>query len=537
VHGDGAEPVIAALGGDVEAIRYFDEKYRLEQNAKLKFWTTVSKMYYRDLDGYVQSFNSRFAIVTIRGSACVARSRDNEGNLLKSPIFYTFENFKKEHQHLQARVPVLDDAGLPVFYERGEKAGQVKMKLSTVAAEWLKHREALRFPIGVDCEPEPARLAPGIYNLWHGFGVQRRPGEWGTIKDHLLQHICRGNEAHADWLVKWFARAVQFPGSRAETMVILRGPEGEGKGWVAAVTKRIFERHHTVAMSRDDLFGRFNDHLLNAVFLHVDEGYTTGRAEDDAKLKGLVTEEAIQIEIKFVSKFMAKNRLKILMTTNSTWAIPAGPNARRYFVLDVPEGRAGDKEYFKKVWAALEDGGEIECFLDYLLGLDLSDFDHRRPPMTKGLQTQMELSLNSFEAFWFGCLEEGRLCGLQLPATVGKNALHSAYREHAEADGVPAHKLVKSNGVKPVLEKLVPDLGEVDKGSAVQDRRQWSLPSLAVCRAAWEKKYGARDWGVLPDFPHKENECGSSDTAEILDFPRPPTLPTPFEKSREEGSC
>jgi hypothetical protein len=53
--------------------------------------------------------------------------------------------------------------------------------------------------------------------------------------------------------------------------------------------------------------------------------------------------------------------------------IPTSADERRFFVLDVPDARRGDKAYFNKLAAAIE-GDELAALLDELLQMDLSNF-------------------------------------------------------------------------------------------------------------------------------------------------------------------
>ncbi len=274
---------------------------------------------------------------------------------------------------------------------------------------------------------------PGTYNLWRGWGLEPKAGGWPKLREHLLEVICGGDKEHFRYLVRWCAYCVQHPDRPAEVAVVLRGKKGTGKGTVAQVMVRIFRDHALQVTQSRHLTGNFNSHLLNVLFLFVDEAFWAGDRQGEGTLKALITEHQLMIEPKGVDPFQMPNRLKIMMSSNNDWVVPASEDERRYFVLDVSEARKGDRAYWDALHAAL-DNGERAAFLDYLLTLDLGGFSIRDVPHTKGLNRQKLQSLGSVERFWFDCLREGAIYGTgedRWPEVIPTQRLHAAYLGHA----------------------------------------------------------------------------------------------------------
>ena len=162
-----------------------------------------------------------------------------------------------------------------------------------------------------------------VYNLWRGFGVQPQPGSWSTLDEHLRSVICSGQEDHYEWLIGWLAYCVQHSGRQAEVAVVLRGLKGTGKGMVGQMLIRIFRDHHLHITNGKHLVGNFNAHLLDALFLFLDEAYWAGDKQGEGVLKALITERTLMIEPKGVDSFQMPNRLKILMASNNDWVVPS----------------------------------------------------------------------------------------------------------------------------------------------------------------------------------------------------------------------
>ena len=82
---------------------------------------------------------------------------------------------------------------------------------------------------------------------------------------------------------------------------MLRGKKGAGKGTLGQILIRLFH-HHALPISNPlHLTGRFNGHLVDVVFLFVDEAFWAGDKAGEGVLKALVTEPTIPIEPKFVT--------------------------------------------------------------------------------------------------------------------------------------------------------------------------------------------------------------------------------------------
>src|SRR5262249_15964508 len=108
-------------------------------------------------------------------------------------------------------------------------------------------------------------------------------------------------------------------------------------------------------------------------------------------LKTLITEPTLHIEPKGVDAFTVPNCLHIIMASNNDWVVPAGANARRFFVLDVSTKHMQDTDYFAAIEEQMERGGN-EALLDILLRRNLSSFNVRKVPQTGALAVQKAFS-------------------------------------------------------------------------------------------------------------------------------------------------
>ncbi len=87
------------------------------------------------------------------------------------------------------------------------------------------------------------RFVDGRLNLWRGFGVEPKPGEWPLLRRHILDVLCSGNKEHARYMARWIAWGVQNPIKQSEVALVLGGDKGTGKGKFLRLLCRLFGTH------------------------------------------------------------------------------------------------------------------------------------------------------------------------------------------------------------------------------------------------------------------------------------------------------
>ena len=275
-----------------------------------------------------------------------------------------------------------------------------------VADVWLRHQDRRQFIHGVVFDPS-GRQAPGVLNLWEGFAVKPKPGDWSLMRAHIHKIICCGDPLRFNYLMRWMARMFQRPAEQGEVAVVMRSSgEGTGKGTMAKVLMSLTGHHGLAISNGKHLTGNFNNHLRDVVFLFADEALFAGDRQHVGALNSLISEPYLTIEAKFGNAFQAPNYLHVVMASNKTGLFPPLVAPGDISCWMVSELMKGDHEYFAAIWAQMKAGG-YEAMLHDLLALDITTFNVRDVPITEGLQQQKKLSLQTTEAWWVDCLERG----------------------------------------------------------------------------------------------------------------------------------
>jgi hypothetical protein len=347
----------------------------------------------------------------------------------------------------------------------------------------------------------PDNRAPkSAYNLWHGFQKLRvrANATCELFRNHLHNIVCDGDNESYRWLLGWMAHLIQRPQEKPGTAVVLKGAKGAGKDIVGHYLGALFPRNYAKVSQADQLTGRFNAHMEQALLLHVEEGHWAGDRKAEGNLKSLITSPLIAIERKGIDVIQVDSFMRLLITSNEEWVVPATPGERRFFVLNVSPEKAKQKEYFDPLWAELKDGGPAVLF-DFLMDYDIMDFDVRNPPETEGLRDQKLATLRGVDAWWRDVLLDGELPGTRDfvdwtwkggAMTVACDMLHEAcadwlHRRRFQGD-VPTNAAF---GIR--LRELVPTVERKQRRDG--DRRQWVyvIPHLGECRDALDDVMGS----------------------------------------------
>ncbi|WP_299812935.1 primase-helicase family protein [Tardiphaga sp.] len=281
-------------------------------------------------------------------------------------------------------------------------------KLVPLGAAWISHPQRRQYE-GIEFFPNPDGhpSRPNYFNLWRGFSVAPSSvGSYHVFKDHLLKNICNGDTKLYAYVFGWFAQIVQQPRQKAGTALVLRGRMGTGKSKLGEVFGSLINDHYIQVDDARYVTGQFNVHMSDKLLMQPDEAVWAGDKSAEGRLKGLITSEYQMIEAKGGEPIRMPNYMRIVMTSNEGWVVPAGVDERRFCVLDVHPRCAENHEYFAEMQDQLDSGGR-ERLLHDLLSFDLKTVNFRSIPKTKALLDQKIRSLDSVDSYWYGRLCEG----------------------------------------------------------------------------------------------------------------------------------
>jgi hypothetical protein len=381
-----------------------------------------------------------------------------------------------------------------------------------LADAWFRHPDRREYREFVFA---PGKAAPpGYYNLWQGFPLTARPGDCTLYLRLIYEDICCKNTELNEYVLNWMALTVQRPWQRPEVALVLRGNEGVGKGIFCSNFGSLFGKHFKPLNSTRQLVGNFNAHLANALVVFADEALWAGDKPNEGVLKALITEKTMPLEYKGKDIVLIENHIHLIISTNNEWAVPAGPRARRFCVIDVSEEHMQKEEYFGPIDQEMNNGGR-EALFHMLLHRNIENFSSRKVPVTDALNEMKRRTIagTPFE-FWESILERGTLDlgDREWRCRVAKEKIHQQYSDWAKDQS--SRKSTQTQ-LGMALKKICPHVKDcwIHDATDRSPKRGWDFGDLKACRDVFCKFFGwpNHDWG-------DEQRPGSVASAPIMDF-------------------
>lgn len=432
----------------------------------------------------VEEFNQHFALVLVGDKTVVLWEKPDE-----------------EH-HGKVDLQFMSATAFGMLF--GNRYVQLGRKEEPAPNVWMKS-ERRRTYQGVVFKP--GRVIKRDYNLWRGFAFEPDPdGDFSLLQEHMLQNICQGDESLNNWMWAWWAQTFQQPAIKPGTSIGLRGKQGTGKTIVGELMGALVPQHYMLVDDARYVTGQFNAHQAQCLILHADEAFFAGDPRVVGRLKGMVTSRTNMIEFKGKDSIVTDNFMRLFISSNEGFIVPAGFEERRFLVQDVGTGRKQDRPFFMAMRKQMENGG-FEGLLHHLLNLDISTIDVGVIPSTSALIEQKIHTMDAVQRFWYERLRDGEIMprtSLGWPNKVSTEHLYQAYIKRATDWG--ERRRVADNQFGREIASLVPGgelkrarmtIQQMNSMGQIESVRTWGyeLPSLKECRAMFDVVLGGKtEW-------------------------------------------
>ena len=280
--------------------------------------------------------------------------------------------------------------------------GSVSYKPVSAASSWL------RWPL----RTEVAKLTyqPGrerfirrpdtslLYNIWPGWGVEPKKGDVTPFLT-LLKHLFTGADPGAlEWFMRWCAFPIQYPGTKLFSSAVLHGVRhGTGKSLVGYTLGRIYGENFTEITERH-LHSDYNEWAEGKQLILGDDVTGSQKRQDADYLKKIITQRELRINIKYVPAYVVPDVVNYYFTANQPDSFFLEDDDRRFFIQEVVVGPLPEEFYVEyELW--LETGG-AEAVFDYLLKLDLADFNPAAPAFKTSAKERMTAHVRSDLGDW-----------------------------------------------------------------------------------------------------------------------------------------
>ena len=374
------------------------------------------------------------------------------------------------------------------------ETGPRKQKLAPDWIEWEGRNQAE----GITYAPGQGRITDGgEWNEWEGWGVQPKPGDTSPWRE-LLDWVFRGDAGARKWFERWCAYPLQHPGTKMFASAVLwSAHHGTGKTLMGYTLRDIYGKNATEIKDKD-LAGNFNEWARNRQFVIGDEVTGSDKREKADLLKGLITQEELRVNVKFMPSYVVRDCVNYYFTSNHPDAFFLDDHDRRYFIWEIT-GAPLPREFYDRYDDWLKKGNGPAHLFDYLLKLDLKGFNPRaHAPMTEAKQDMIADSKSDLGAWVLRLREDpvGALTAMGAAASkecdlFTPSQLHSCYDpEHATK--------VTVNGVSRELrrggyrKRVVRTSTGPTKLFAVRNVEQWEAANPKAWAEHYDKFFGPK---------------------------------------------
>lgn len=158
--------------------------------------------------------------------------------------------------------------------------------------------------------------------------------------DKLLDNLFLNDKEAKEYFIHWMAYIVQYK-KKTKVSWAFFGASGTGKGLIVDIFMNILGRQNcSINVGDVSLQSAFNAYAFNKLFIHMNEIASDyhGRHGVDGKLKALITDDYLQINMKGIGELNCKNYSNIIINSNKPNPMQVDTTDRRFntIITDKP---------------------------------------------------------------------------------------------------------------------------------------------------------------------------------------------------------
>ena len=231
-----------------------------------------------------------------------------------------------------------------------------------------------------------------VFNLFKGFPHNPDGPYDEKVIEPILQCmrdvISGGNEEFFNYYLRYIAHAIQYPDEKPGVAIIIISKPGLGKDLIHFdFLQRVFG-HRLLHRVNDlsEITRKFNKKLEGKLMTIVGEIRSFNNELDTEKLKGVITDNTLNIEPKGKDPYEIRDRQRFVCHTNNMIPIGTTEDDRRLLIHKVGKEFIQSREYYNNLVQIVHNPETAVHFFKFLAQMDLSDFDIRERPITVAKQ-------------------------------------------------------------------------------------------------------------------------------------------------------
>jgi hypothetical protein len=245
----------------------------------------------------------------------------------------------------------------------------------------------------------------------------------------IVSANCNDEDDITKYVMNTYADMLQNPFRKTGVCIIFSSKiQGVGKDTSLGVIKRIIGNHTAHYIEDTDFWNNHDTKKEGAIMMYLEEACAgSNKAKSDA-LKARITSDSFSVNPKGVKVYDVPNIARYFMTTNHPEPVKFEESDRRFMLIN-PSSRL-----LKSDWSDIQDKlnrpSWLRAIAEYLLSIDLTDWNPRKFPITDVKKDIMDLTVSAEKKFlqqWVCDNPEG---------LVGKD-LYKIYKDYCIEQDLP----------------------------------------------------------------------------------------------------
>lgn len=271
--------------------------------------------------------------------------------------------------------------------------------------EWLKdeNKKTYTHPVFY-----PGVLPAGNqgFNTFTGFNATSLTCEKrNNLVNAFIQSVNNLTNNQPDYLIKYIAHIFQKPEQLPGIAILFQSEEGYGKDTLRQmIAKLIGNKYIHETSDMESIFGSFNSSLANKLLLVLNEMEGKNGCAYKDRMKALWTAELVELNEKNVKRWKQQNFMRAFIYSNNKRPIQIPYDDRRYVVYRSTLIKP-PQEFFDSTYALMDEPEEQLGLYDYLMNIDLTDFNIKKRPHTDVYETMKTSSISPLYEFIYDLLD------------------------------------------------------------------------------------------------------------------------------------
>lgn len=298
------------------------------------------------------------------------------------------------------------------YYKTDDKGKSKKM---VYIHEWLSDASMLCYD-SIQCVPPPLVCPDNVYNLWIPSPFENQPMDPDTDPEYNIDAVkafanhveilANHNQETYEYIMNWVSQSIQRPAEKMGVALNFIGDQGIGKGTFTEILTELYGGVHKRLETTDperDVWGQFNNMMIDAYFIVLNETDQRNAIGHDGKIKALITDPTINISQKGKGTFPMNSYHRIIQNTNTEDPAKTSKTDRRNVIIRCSDEKLGDKAYFSQLNELLHSPNALRSIYWTLKNQDISTFKRGDKIVTEYHEQIIECNENPLHLFmcWF----------------------------------------------------------------------------------------------------------------------------------------